>query len=129
MVASDRRAGQSRSGKDSTQKACQLPPLGIRTTAPHSQCLGLQNFECFDFNAQFGDRTGRSGLVEDLVLNGFDFVIGCFLQVLDIFVVESGAHRNGCCCQLPTMQQPLQLTQSAFKPLAAAAQRLVNGFG
>jgi hypothetical protein len=45
-------------------------------------------FQGFDLDAQFGDRAGGGGLVEDFFLGGSDFVVGCFVQVCNVFAIE-----------------------------------------
>jgi hypothetical protein len=49
---------------------------------------GFRAFQGFDLDAQFGDRARGGGLVEDFFLGGSDFVVGCFVQVCNVFVVE-----------------------------------------
>jgi hypothetical protein len=75
-------------GEDLTQQAGQFAPLGIGAAAADGQRLAFQTFQGFDLDAQFGDGTGGGGLVEDFFLGGFDFVVGRFVQVFNVFAVE-----------------------------------------
>ena len=79
---------------------------------------------------QFGDRARRRGLVEDLLLGRLDFVVGRVLQIFDIFrrrgpaPLASSGRRD-----LAAALKDFQLAQPAFKPLAPAAQGLINRLG
>jgi hypothetical protein len=75
-------------GEDFGEQAGQLAPLGIGAAAADCQRLDFQPFQGFDLDAQFGDRAGGGGLVENFFLGGSDFVVGCFVQVINVFAVE-----------------------------------------
>ena len=62
---------------------CYLSPL--RRTPERKRFQALQSF---DFRPQLGDGACGGGLIEDFLLGGFDFVVGRFFQILDVFSVE-----------------------------------------
>ena len=57
--------------------------------------MAFQRFQRLDLDPQLRDRPRGGGLVENLLLGGLDFVVGGFLQVLDIFLVETGTAGTG----------------------------------
>jgi hypothetical protein len=71
-----------------SEQAGQLAPLGIGAAAADSQRLAFEPFQGLDLDAQFGDRARGGGLVENFFLGGGDFVVGRFVQVIDVFAVE-----------------------------------------
>ena len=77
---------------------------------------------------EFADRPRRRRLVEDLFLGGFDFVVRRILQILDIFCIERRRPASRTTPDLRRRVGGLQLAQTAFKPLLAPAQRLINRF-
>ena len=81
-----------------------------------------------DLGPEFVNRTRGRGLIEDLLLDVRDFVLGCFIKVFYVLRVEHrdiGRDRRG---RSSTLQQ-FELAEPLFQPLVAAAQRLVDRFG
>jgi hypothetical protein len=81
--------------------------------------------EGLDFQPQFGNGRGGGGLIEDGFFGSLDLVLGGLLEVFEVVGAEHrgvGQRGDGA-----TLQQ-LQLAQTLFQPLAAAAQRLVDRF-
>ena len=79
-----------RGREDGSEQARQFAPLGIGSAATNRLGVAFQALQGFDLDAQLSDGACGGRLVEDLLLSDFDFVVGCFLKVLNVFAVEGG---------------------------------------
>ena len=81
--------GDAGGGEDGFEHAGEFAPLGVAGAADVGG-EGLEAFEDGDFGFELGDGLGGGGLVEDLLADGFDFVLGGVVEVLDVVGVEQG---------------------------------------
>ena len=89
--------GVAARSEDLVEEAGQLAPFGVRAAATNREGERLQTFQGLDLRLQFGDGTGGSGLVENFLLGGLDFVVRGVFQVLDILGVQGreGGRQDG----------------------------------
>ena len=109
--------------EDGFQNPGQFAPLGVAGAADFGSQT-LQALEDGYLGLKLGDGAGGGGLVKDLLADGFDFVLGGVVEVLDVVGVEQGhalLKRGGA-----TLHEA-DLAQAAFQAFAAATQGLVNG--
>ena len=122
--------GDGGGGEDLAQQACQFAPLGVLAAAADAERERFQAFQRLDLSLQLGDGARRGGLIEDLLLGGLDLVVRRIFQILDVFGVQHRQRRRRAIgAGLAAALEQFQLAQPAFQPLAAAAQRLVDGLG
>ena len=81
-------------GEYLAEQAGQFAPLGIGAAAANGQGMTFESFQRFYFDAQFGHRARGGRLIEDFFFGGFDFVVGGFIKVIDVFAIE-GRQRCG----------------------------------
>ena len=80
--------GNAALGENLSKQPGKLYPLGVGATTTNRQRLTFQSFKGFDFDAEFGNGPGCSGLIEDLLLRRFHLVVGRFVQVFHVFAVQ-----------------------------------------
>ena len=105
--------GHGAGREDFSQQARQLAPLGVAAAAAHRQGMLFEPCQGFNFHAQLGDGARGGGLVEDFFLGGFDFVVGCFVQIFHIVAIEGRQGRRQDRGGLSRVVQHLQFAQPA----------------
>src|SRR5262249_44867987 len=114
--------------EDNSEETGQLPPLLVLAAATHGEGERLQPLQRLDLSLQLRDGPRRGGLVEDLLLGSRDLLVGCILQVIDVFGVERRSRGGQGRSDVTAALKQLQLAQAAFEPLAPSPQRLVDRF-
>jgi hypothetical protein len=118
-------AAEARRREDLAEQLRQLAPLRVLAATTDLGGEGFEPGERGDLDLELGDRRRRRGLVEHLLLGGFDLVLGRLVEVLEVFGIErrsrDGGHRHG-----RAALQELQLAQALLQAFAPAAQGLVD---
>ena len=88
-------------------------------------------FERRDLGLQFGDGARRGGLIDDLLLGLFDFVVWRFVEIVEVVgVVATGMQPSVVSTRrLGATLQQLLFAQPLLQALAAPLERLVDGLG
>ena len=114
-------------GQDLAEQPGELPPLGVRAAAPHSERELLHVPQRPDLGLQLRDRPGGGRLIQDLLGRLLLLVGRRVLQVLELVGVQLDVARQPDAGHgLTATAQQLQLAQAALKPLPAPPQRLVD---
>jgi hypothetical protein len=115
--------------EDFAEQGREFAPFLVVATATDRERKALEALERFDLDPQLVDGASGGRLVEDLFFGRFQFRVRRVVEVLDVFLVE----QRGLCVDdardLAAALQDFQLSEPAFEPFAAAAQRLINRLG
>ena len=118
-------AGDGCRGEDLVQQTGEFAPLLVLAAPAHCERERFQAFQRLDLGLQLGDRAGRGGLVENLLLDGFDFVVGGIFEILDVFVRP--ARRSAMTGATSAPRWSSSSSRSRFPGVPPAPERLVDG--
>src|SRR5690606_38945026 len=105
----------------------QLAPLLILAIAANRLSQRLQLPERGKLSFELVDCLGSSGLVEHFLLDDLAFGVGRVIEVIDILAVDLRHAFRECLADKGSSMEQLDLPETSFEPLAATAQRLIDG--
>ena len=109
------------------EQARKLDPLPVVAASPHVVRRSLQEHKRRNFRPQFLCRSRRRRLVEDLFLDLLHLVVGGFLEVVDVVVVQL-RHVLARSREQRRAVHQFHFAELLLQPLATTTEGLIDGF-